>query len=244
MNSRPIGAGGHQVFFGDQLDAVGQRLQPAELAADAGRTEAILNAARDLAFQPDEEQRADRHDVESSSAQWTRPASRYAAQRGIAKRTQPRVCCSSTSPNRASCPAEAVSDSARLLRPWNMAHAAGIPQVPDALFFGDEYGTEPTGLRRPLTCRLTIDFSHHDIERTDDRGNVGDQAAAAKFMRYTEIREAAAPGTNAPRDGTAVAHEVEAHLAARGFRLQIHLALGQLFGQLDRNASSRPSAVL
>ena len=37
-----------------------KRLQPAELAADARRTEAILNAAGDLALEPDEDQRADR----------------------------------------------------------------------------------------------------------------------------------------------------------------------------------------
>jgi hypothetical protein len=34
-------------------------LQPAESTADARRTEAILNAAGDLPFEPDEYQRAD-----------------------------------------------------------------------------------------------------------------------------------------------------------------------------------------
>ena len=50
-----VGVGGDQVFLDEQLHAVGDGLQPAELAADAGRAEPILDAAGDLAFQPDEE---------------------------------------------------------------------------------------------------------------------------------------------------------------------------------------------
>ena len=50
-----VGVGGDEVFLDEQLDAVGDGLQPAELAADAGGAEAILNAAGDLAFEPDEE---------------------------------------------------------------------------------------------------------------------------------------------------------------------------------------------
>ena len=41
----------------------------------------------------------------------------------------------------------------------------------------------------------------------------------------------------------AVADDVKAHLAARGFGLQVGLALGQLLGQLDRLAPE-PLAVL
>ncbi len=55
---------GHQVFFGEQLDAVGQRLQPAKFAAHARRAEPILNAARNLALHPDEEQRANRNQIQ------------------------------------------------------------------------------------------------------------------------------------------------------------------------------------
>ena len=54
-----IGVGGDEVFLDEQLDAVGEGLQPAELAADAGGAEAVLDAAGDLAFQPDEEDGGD-----------------------------------------------------------------------------------------------------------------------------------------------------------------------------------------
>ena len=50
-----VGAGGDDVFLDEELDAVGDGLQPAELAADAGGAEAVLDAAGDLALQPDEE---------------------------------------------------------------------------------------------------------------------------------------------------------------------------------------------
>ena len=43
---------GDDVFLGDELDAVGEGLQPAELAADAGGAEPVLNAAGDLALAP------------------------------------------------------------------------------------------------------------------------------------------------------------------------------------------------
>ena len=58
-----IGPIRHQVFFGEQLEAVGQRLQPAEFSADAGRAEPILNAAGNFALHPDEQQRADRDQI-------------------------------------------------------------------------------------------------------------------------------------------------------------------------------------
>ncbi len=53
---------GDDVFLDEQLDAVGEGLQPAELAADAGRAEAILNAAGDFAFEPDEEDGRQQHE--------------------------------------------------------------------------------------------------------------------------------------------------------------------------------------
>jgi len=34
-------------------------------------------------------------------------------------------------------------------------------------------------LRFYLLTRLPINFAHHDVKRSDDRGNIGDQAAAA-----------------------------------------------------------------
>ena len=40
-----VGVGRDRVFLAEQLDAVGEGLQPAELAADAGRPEPVLNAA-------------------------------------------------------------------------------------------------------------------------------------------------------------------------------------------------------
>ncbi len=59
-----VGVRRTEVFLGDQLDAVGQGLQPAEAAADAGRAEPILDPAGDLPLQPDEDQRTDRHHVQ------------------------------------------------------------------------------------------------------------------------------------------------------------------------------------
>ena len=67
LEQQLVGPVGHQVFFGDQLEAVGQRLQPAELAADARRAEPILNAAGDFALQPDEDQRADGDQIDDQA---------------------------------------------------------------------------------------------------------------------------------------------------------------------------------
>ena len=49
--------GGNQVFFLDELHAVGQALQPAELAAHAGRPQAVLNPPGDFSLGPNENQR-------------------------------------------------------------------------------------------------------------------------------------------------------------------------------------------
>ncbi len=43
-------------------------------------------------------------------------------------------------------------------------------------------------------------------------------------MRYAEIREALLRARRATELELTVAHKKEAHLAARGFRLEIHLA--------------------
>src|SRR5205085_2298634 len=47
-----VGGRRDEVFLDEQLHAVGERLQPAELAADARRAEAVLDTAGDLAFEP------------------------------------------------------------------------------------------------------------------------------------------------------------------------------------------------
>ena len=57
-----VGAGGDDVFLDQQFHAVGQRLQPAELAADAGGAEAVLDAAGDLALQPHGKDRGNQHE--------------------------------------------------------------------------------------------------------------------------------------------------------------------------------------
>ena len=51
--SSPSAPAGNHVFLGDQLDAVGQRLQPAELAAHPRRTEPILDPPGNLPLHPD-----------------------------------------------------------------------------------------------------------------------------------------------------------------------------------------------
>ena len=60
----PIRPVGHQVFFGEQFQAVGQRLQPAEFPADAGRPQPILNPPGDFALHPDEAKRAASDDID------------------------------------------------------------------------------------------------------------------------------------------------------------------------------------
>ena len=44
-NRKAIGRLGNDVFLGEQLQAVGQRLQPAEAAADPGRAQPVLDPA-------------------------------------------------------------------------------------------------------------------------------------------------------------------------------------------------------
>ena len=82
LEEERVGVLGSDVFLGDQFDAVGEGLQPAELAADARGTEAVLNAAGNFAFEPDENKCADRNDVDQ--------------QENVDKRreceAQPRIC--------------------------------------------------------------------------------------------------------------------------------------------------------
>ena len=49
--------GRNDVFFHEQLDAVGNGLQPAEFAPHSRRTEPVLDAARYFALQPNEKDR-------------------------------------------------------------------------------------------------------------------------------------------------------------------------------------------
>ena len=50
-----VGVAGDRVFFAEEFDAVGEGLKPAELAADAGGPEPVLDAAGDFPLQPDED---------------------------------------------------------------------------------------------------------------------------------------------------------------------------------------------
>jgi hypothetical protein len=53
-----------KVFFLDQLDSVGQALQPAEPPAHACRSQPILNPSGDLALHPNEGEGGQTEDVE------------------------------------------------------------------------------------------------------------------------------------------------------------------------------------
>ena len=59
-----VGIAGHQVFLGEQLDAVGERLQPAEFAANARGAEAVLNATSHFPLEPNEDERTHCHQVD------------------------------------------------------------------------------------------------------------------------------------------------------------------------------------
>ena len=56
---------GHQVFLGEKLDAVRERLQPAKLAAGPRGTKPVLDPAGDLPLGPDEDQRTAGDDVQN-----------------------------------------------------------------------------------------------------------------------------------------------------------------------------------
>jgi len=56
-----IGICRNDIFFHQQLHAVGDGLEPAEFSADARGTEAILNSPRDLSLQPNKEDRRQGH---------------------------------------------------------------------------------------------------------------------------------------------------------------------------------------
>ena len=68
LEKHPVGSVRRDILLGDQLDAVGQRLQPAKLATHAGGAKSILDATRDFSFQPDKDQRTDGDDVQQQNA--------------------------------------------------------------------------------------------------------------------------------------------------------------------------------
>src|SRR5215471_20207517 len=84
-----------------------------------------------------------------------------------------------------------------------------------------------------MSGQLSVDLAHHDIQRADDRGDIRDQAAAAKLVCDREIAERAGAGAGPPGNRTAVADNHEAHLTAWAFRFEIGLTLRQLGGELD-----------
>ena len=53
-----VGPIGHQVFLGQEFDAVGERLEPAELPARSSGAKTVLDAAGNLSLRPDENERA------------------------------------------------------------------------------------------------------------------------------------------------------------------------------------------
>ena len=53
-----VGPLGHQIFLGKQLDAVGQRLEPAEPATRPRGPETVLNPGGNLSLRPNEDERA------------------------------------------------------------------------------------------------------------------------------------------------------------------------------------------
>ena len=54
---RPVRIGRDKIFLLDQFSAIGECLEPAELASDPGGAEPVLDSARDLALGPDEDAR-------------------------------------------------------------------------------------------------------------------------------------------------------------------------------------------
>ena len=57
--SEVVRIAGDDVFFRDELQSIGERLQPTEFAADAGRPKPVLDTGANLALGPDENKRRD-----------------------------------------------------------------------------------------------------------------------------------------------------------------------------------------
>ena len=82
---------------------------------------------------------------------------------------------------------------------------------------------------------LSIDLAHDDVDGADDGGDVGDEAAAADFVRDAEIGKAGRASADAEGDGIlrGPAHDVEAHLSARALGLHVGFAGGERSQGLD-----------
>src|SRR6266404_4946105 len=80
-----------------------------------------------------------------------------------------------------------------------------------------------------------IYLAHDDVDRTDDGGDVGDQAVGGDRVGDAEVRETGRPCPHAQGDVFlgVPADDVKAHLTARAFGLDIGLPGGQVLGRLD-----------
>ena len=63
-----VGPFRHQVFLGEEFDAVGKRLEPAKTAASPRGAEAVLNSGGDLSLGPDKHEGATRDHVEDQGS--------------------------------------------------------------------------------------------------------------------------------------------------------------------------------
>src|SRR5579863_8065606 len=72
----------------------------------------------------------------------------------------------------------------------------------------------------------SVDVSEGDVDGADDGNDVGDQFAAHHVRQRTQIAEGWRAHLAAIRPRAAVAHQVEAKLAARRLDRLVHLPLG------------------
>ena len=70
--------------------------------------------------------------------------------------------------------------------PTKSALSGSFPQVAARKTAPGTAAGAPKG-DSPLS--LTVDLAHHNVERPNHGGYVGDQAAAAEFVRDREVRE-------------------------------------------------------
>src|SRR5438874_7508120 len=105
--------------------------------------------------------------------------------------------------------------------------APGIPHARnDKSLFGREASTSPS---------LPINLPHDDVDRANDGGDVGDQAAATDFVRYAEIAKAGGSCPHTQRDGIfgGPGDDVKAHLAAGAFGFHVGFSRRQSSRRLD-----------
>src|SRR5262249_29781974 len=80
----------------------------------------------------------------------------------------------------------------------------------------------------PIARCLPVDVAQHDVDRAEDRDEVGDQVVLPDLGHDGQVDEARRPDLAARRNLRAVAHDVEAQLAARVLDRGIGLADGGL----------------